>query len=287
MSKTKLILIGGAEDKTDRMEVLSRVAREASYENIVLIPSASQYPKEIESQYKEAFDKLGVKNFICLDIRYRDECDRDENFEIINKANLVFFSGGDQVKLVDTLKDTNLLNIIKNRYNNYEIIIAGTSAGAAAASKNMLYDGDYRGFIKGKVRNSLGFGFINNVIIDTHFLNRERIPRLMNVLSQGLETKAIGIDEDTAIVIDTKDNFEVIGSGMVTILNSDEVTYNDFHEIKENQTININNLKIGFLSRGSVFSLTRWCVIKPQNNVIKDSQTGIEDSLLITPGIYI
>ncbi len=286
MKNVKLILIGGAEDKTDKLEILSKVAEIANYRNIVLIPTASQYPNEVAKHYKDAFEKLNVENLTCLDIRYPDECDKKEYIQAINEANLVFFSGGDQVKLVDTLKDSILLKTIKNRYLQNHLIIVGTSAGASSASENMLFDGDYRGFIKGKVNHSKGFGFIKDIIIDTHFLNRERIPRLMQMLALGIENKAIGLDEDTAIIIDVHNNFEVIGNGMVTLLNAEEVTYNDFHEISENQIININNLKLGFLSRGAHFNLTTWSVIKPQHTVLY-SHSCVYDHQIITPGAYI
>jgi len=286
MENIKLILIGGAEDKTNKLEVLSKVAEAARFKNIVLIPTASNYPHEAELNYKDAFDKLHVENFKSLDIRYPDECDRAEYIEAVKQAHLIFFSGGDQVKLVDTLKGSILLETILSLYRSNKVVVAGTSAGAAAASENMLYNGDYHGFIKGEVKNSLGFGFVNDMVIDTHFLNRERIPRLLQMLALGVEKRAIGLDEDTAIFIDTNNNFEVVGSGMVTLLNSEEMTYNDFHEIKENQTYNINNVKIGFLSRGAKFNLVSWMVIKPQTAVINDNTHTYEHPFII-PGAYI
>ncbi|MGQ9848105.1 MAG: hypothetical protein ACUVQP_11495, partial [Bacteroidales bacterium] len=123
-------------------------------------------------------------------------------------------------------------------------------------------------------------------IIDTHFLNRERIPRLLQMLVMGVENKAIGIDEDTAIFIDSNDVFEVHGSGMVTLLNVEEMTYNDFHEINENQVFNVNNVKIGFLSRGARFNLKSWIVVKPQQNVI-NHYSSFYDHLLIFPSTYL
>ncbi len=280
MHRIKLILIGGAEDKTSKLEILSEVAKAANYKNIVLIPSASSYPHEVEQNYIDAFRKLNIENFVSLDIRYPDECDRRENFEAIEKANLLFFSGGDQVKLVDTIGPSNLFKFIKQRFSENSLIIAGTSAGAASASENMLFDGDYHGFIKGKVNFSKGFGFIEKVIIDTHFLNRERIPRLVQALAHGIEDKAIGIDEDTAIFIDTSDTFSVVGNGMVTLLNSDDVTYNDFFEIKNEEIYNINNIKIGFLSRGARFDLKTWSVISPQFSVIEPDKYIHDPSII-------
>jgi len=286
MENIKLILIGGAEDKTDKLEILSKVAQAAHNKNIVLIPTASNYPHEVELNYRDAFNKLHVENFKSLDIRYPDECDRPEYIEAIKQAHLVFFSGGDQVKLVETLKGSALLETITSLYHSNKIIVAGTSAGAAAASENMLYNGDYLGFIKGEVKHASGFGFVNDMIVDTHFLNRERIPRLLQMLALGVEKKAIGLDEDTAIFVDINQNFEVVGSGMVTLLNSEEMTYNDFHEIKENQTFNINNIKIGFLSKGAKFNLQSWMVIKPQTSVINDNAYTFEQRFVI-PDAYI
>ncbi len=286
MENVKLILIGGAEDKTDKLEILSKVAQHASFKNIVLIPTASAYPQEVERNYIEAFGKLNVQNFKSLDIRYPDECDKAEYIEAAQEANLIFFSGGDQVKLVNTLKDSNLFKLIKANFFLNKLKIAGTSAGAASASENMLFDGDYHGFLKGKVQHVKGFGFVDDMVIDTHFLNRERIPRLLQMLALGVEKRAIGLDEDTSIFIDSNYNFEVFGSGMVTLLNTEEMTYNDFYEISEEHAYNINNVKLGFLSRGAKFSLKNWTVIKPQNAVLSE-QEYIYDKNLISPGAYI
>ncbi len=280
----KLILIGGAEDKTGSLVVLSKVAQVANFKNIVLIPTASAYSGEVESNYAEAFRKLNVSDFKTLDIRYNDDCDRPEHIALIEKANLVFFGGGDQVKLVRTLEKSNLFSIIMQRYKEDSLIVAGTSAGAASASENMLYEGDYHGFLKGRVQHDKGFGFIKDVIIDTHFMHRERIPRLTQMMALGLESKAIGIDEDTAIFIDQQNEFEVVGSGMVTLLNAEEVTYNDYHEIKNNSIYNINNIKIGFLSHGAHFTIKNWSVIQPQQGVFNEDI--VFDPQLINPAVY-
>lgn len=286
MNNVKLILIGGAEDKTEKLEILSKVVAAAKYKNIVLIPTASSYPHEAEENYTKVFEKLNVKNFKTLDIRYPDECDKLEYLKIIEQAHLIFFSGGDQVKLVDTLKNSQLLKRIKELNIANKLIVAGTSAGAAAASENMLFNGDYYGFVKGKVEYTKGFGFIDDLVIDTHFLNRERIPRLLQILAMKIENKAIGLDEDTAIFIDQNNVFEVVGSGIVTLLNADEMTYNDFHEIQENQVYNVNNVKIGFLSRGARFNLKSWTVVQPQHAVLEDS-TAIYDNHLMYPNTYV
>ena len=257
-----LILIGGAEDKRDKKIVLRKVVETTKANNIIIIPSASFYPRDIALNYIDAFRDLGVKKVDYFDIRYQDEADNESFFKKIDEADLLYFSGGDQVKLVNTLDGTQLLERIKTRFFEGKLNIAGTSAGAAAASNPMTFDGDYNGFIKGSVHYSKGFGFLDDITVDTHFISRGRIARLTQFLLTGLSKKGIGLGEDTGIVISPDNTFEVIGTGMVTLINSEEITHSNFDAIEDGSFYAVNNLKIGFLTAGMKFSLNKWLVEK-------------------------
>lgn len=261
-SRSCLILIGGAEDKTGRKEILKKTMEISGAECVAVIPTASSYPEEVFRNYDYAFRDLGAKEVFHFDIRYKDQADNPGYFEKLSKCRLVFFSGGDQVKLVEELYGTCLMETIRDRFFKGSLCIAGTSAGAAAAGDPMIYDGDYRGFEKGSVHSGHGFGLLPGATVDTHFMNRERIPRLTQYLSAGHSTKGIGLDEDTAIIISPDMQCEVIGSGMVTLINNDRVTYSDFNNTEENQKFNTFNLRFGFLSAGALFDLKTWTVIK-------------------------
>lgn len=263
--KTKqglLILIGGAEDKKDDKIVLRKILEKTRAKNIIIIPTASYYTREVGNSYIDAFNSLGVENVETFDIRYEDEADREEYHEKLEKADLIYFGGGDQTKLVKTLINSKLFSRIKERFFEGTLHIAGTSAGAAAASDPTTYDGDYQGFNKGTVSFTKGFGFIDDVIIDTHFLARERIPRMVQFLISGEYTKGIGIDEDTAIIVYPDYRFEVVGSGMVTIINTDKITGSNYIQIKEKDIYSVNNIRIGFLAPGTTFSIKRWSILK-------------------------
>jgi len=257
-----LILIGGAEDKKDEKIVLRKVVEITQPKSIVVIPTASYYTREVGNSYLDIFHGLGVEDVEVFDIRYEDEADRDEFHEKLEKANLVYFGGGDQTKLVKTLINSRLFQKIKDRFFEGSLHIAGTSAGAAAASNPTTYDGDYQGFSKGTVSSTQGLGFIDDVIIDTHFLARERIPRLVQFLISGEFTKGIGIDEDTAIVVYPDYRFDVIGTGMVTIINTDKITGSNYQAINEKEIYSVNNIRIGFLAPGTTFSIKRWSILK-------------------------
>jgi cyanophycinase len=269
-----LILIGGAEDKTGNKEILKQTIEISEAKSVVVIPTASAYPRDVFSNYYHAFRELGVEVIECFDIRKPEEADLERHLEIIQKTDLVFFSGGDQVKLVETLKDSKLLSIIKERFFAGTLPIAGTSAGAAAASDVMLYDGDYKGFKKGAVSYTPGFGLLKNITVDTHFLHRERIPRLVEILSnpEVPNTKGIGLDENTAVVIGPNLRMWTIGSGTVTVINTEFVTFSDYEEIEKDSAFSINNLRIGFLSPGTMFSTKRWSVLKSEDSKKKYSE---------------
>lgn len=262
MKQGLLTLIGGAEDKRDEMVVLKKMLEKTQAQSIVIIPTASYYSREVHESYTDAFRRMGVDKVETLDIRYADEADRDEYQQKLGDADLVYFSGGDQTKLIRTLQNSVLLCRIKQGFLNEGLHVAGTSAGAAAAGNITIYDGDYQGFNKASVSASEGFGFIDDLIVDTHFLSRERIPRLLQFLISGEYTRGIGIDEDTAITIFPDQRFEVFGSGMVTIINTDKVTGSNYQQISEKEVYTVNNARLGFLAPGTIFSLKRWSILK-------------------------
>ena len=196
-TKGHLVLIGGNEDKVRNREILQRIVNINNVKNIAVIPTASRYyPRQLGDKYRSAFSKLGVKKIEILDIRSAKEADREENYEKIQASDCIFFTGGDQVRLVEILQNTKLLQVIKDEYQNGKTI-AGTSAGAAAASNPMIFDGDEMGFLKGSVNHGEGFGFIENFTVDTHFITRGRISRLTQFLLRGYSNFGIGFAEDT------------------------------------------------------------------------------------------
>lgn len=268
-TRSYLMLIGGAEDKTGDKIVLKKIIQTARAKNIVIIPSASNYPRDIEKNYYYSFKDLGVKNIHTFDIRHRDEAGRNEYFTKLAAANLVFFSGGDQVKLVNTFENTELLDEIKRRFYNGTLSVAGTSAGAAAVSDPMIFDGDNEGFVKGSVKYQKGFGFLENITIDTHFVTRGRILRLSQFLSSGLSYRGIGLGEDTAIIINPSLRFEVVGSGLVTVLTRDKTTFTNYQNISDYELLSTNNLRLGLLAPGTTFSIKRWSVLRPKTEIDK------------------
>ena len=270
MKRGYLFLIGGAEDRKKDKHVLKHLVEQIRPVNILIIPTASAYPLDVYRSYSDAFRDLGVDKVDYLDIRYRDEADREDSLETVDQTDLIFFGGGDQVKLVDVLRDTQIFNRICARFEAGDLHIAGTSAGAAAAGNPILYNGDRRGYKKGSIKFSEGFGLIDGVAIDTHFSARRRFGRLCQLLISGHCRKGIGLDEDTGIMIGPNLHFKVIGSGMVTIANSVHATGSNYHAVAKGDMLRFNNMHVGCLPAGTLFSLKKWAILnrarRPRSN---------------------
>jgi len=259
--KGYLFLVGGAEDRKGDKRTLNYIVERTNSATIAIIPTASAYPQEVDRCYTNTFFDLGVSVVHCLDIRHQGEADRPEHLDAVEAADLIYFGGGDQAKLVNTLKPTQLYQRIKSRFETGGLHIAGTSAGASAIGDPIFYNGDRRGLVKGSIKISQGFGLIDGVAIDTHFSNRKRLKRLCQFLISGKCHKGIGLDEDTGIMVYPNLHFKVIGTGMVTVVNSANVSGSNYKEVKPGDNLRFNDMRIGFLPPGAIFSLSKWTIL--------------------------
>ncbi len=255
-----LVLIGGAEERTGKMPVLRRVVEINRARTVVVIPTASSYPGDLGDDYYYAFRDAGAKDVYVFDIRSASEAGKKEYLDRITRADVIFFTGGDQVKLVEVIKHTRLFTKIKKQWMA-GATIAGTSAGAAAASNPLIYDGDDAGFTKNVTKDAEGFGFVKNITIDTHFTERNRIYRLSQFLLSGKSHRGIGIGENTAVIIAPDHTMEVIGSGMVTVINTKRTTFSNFESVNRYESLTANGINIGFLHSGALFNLQYWKVL--------------------------
>lgn len=267
--KGKLIAIGGAEDKGTDLEkgeihrnnlnffelgILRRVVEEAGGPNarIEVITTASMIPYEVGENYLNAFGKIGCTNIGLLHIRTRQDAMKDEYVERIRHCDAVMFSGGNQLRLSATDGGTEFLSILKKRYLEENFVIAGTSAGAMAMSNTMIYEGNAtRAHLKGEVKITTGLGFINTVIIDSHFEKRGRFTRLAQAVAANPGCIGIGLGEDTGMLITEGNKMEAIGSGLVIIIDGHDMLHSNIADIPDGNPISLENLKVHFCEKGN------------------------------------
>ena len=252
---TILIIIGGNVDKHYDKKILRRCLTIRPINRASIIPTASSIPSELADRYRNIFSDLEVKEISVIDIRRREEAEKKENFETINQTDLLFFTGGDQVQLFDVLGNTKLFELIMKRWK-MGMIIAGTSAGAAAMSDPMIFDGDDKAYRKGTIHFQQGFGFTPGITFDTHFDVRERLPRLCQFLSSGMTNFGIGLSEDTGIVLINNDRFEVIGNSVVYTFRRLLETSSNMQMIAEGENWSCHNIAMSILREGDKYQIS-------------------------------
>jgi len=252
-----LIIIGGKEDRSADKIILGEVAKRVGSGKLVVSTVAMPNgPDGLFEEYEKAFRALGVKHIFNLEIKDREEAKRDSKVRILDDAEAVFFTGGDQVKITSQIGDTPVFNRVHEIYEKGGLI-AGTSAGAAVMSETMMVEGgeEESHVIGGAMRMAPGLGLMGGVIIDQHFTERGRLGRLMGAVAQNPKNLGIGIDEQTAIVVERGNSFYVLGSGAVYVLDGVNVSYSNIAQEAWKKTMSIYDVAIHVLSQGDRFDL--------------------------------
>lgn len=253
--KGKLIIIGGHEDKKDELQILKEVVKAANGGKLVIVTAATQEPEAIAQDYTKVFKKLGVKNIGVLDIRVREDAHKQDHLDILTNAKVVFFTGGDQLRITSQIGDSPVYQCMQELYQN-GTIIAGTSAGAAAMPATMLVSGagDESSRISA-LGMAPGLGLLSQVVIDSHFAERGRIGRLLGAVAQNPKNLGVGIDEDTAIVVEQEKKLRVIGSGAVYIVDGSTISYSSLSEEQPEGVLSIYDVRLHVLGDGDHFDL--------------------------------
>lgn len=251
-----LLVIGGAEDKYNERRILKKFLSLAGNEKaeILIVPVASDFPEFAADVYVQAFRNLGVANPRVLRATSRQDVFQADADELLNGITGVFITGGDQMRLVSILGGTQFSQKLRRMVAETDIVVAGTSAGAAGMSTSMIVRGESTPHPhKNSVRLSPGLGFLKNIIIDQHFTERGRISRLITAVSYNPYNLGIGIDENTAIILDNEGILEVFGQGAVTIVDGSQITYNEIAEVDDFESFSVCGVQLHILGDGLIY----------------------------------
>lgn len=246
-----LIAIGGAEDKVGDRAVLSEVVARAGGKDaiIAVFPTASSIPKELASMYEQIFASMGAVVRVVW-IMSRADGEDAENLKKIEGVTAIFFTGGAQGRIVTLLGGTPLAQAIRRAYRG-GAMVAGTSAGASVVCDHMIVQGK-KGYAPKRTSVTLapGLGLTKRLVIDQHFAQRHRIGRLFAAVAHNPFLLGVGIDEDTAIVINAENRMEVIGRGTVTVIDGAKLHHTDIHETHDAEPAALLGLQVHVLTGG-------------------------------------
>lgn len=266
-----LIAIGGNEDKANNLLVLKRVVDEVSKKefNVAIITTASEEPAKRAKEYSTVFTELGAARVEVLNIKKRTHANDEKIVEIIQNTDLIFIGGGDQLRLTTIIGGSKVLAAIQKRLEE-GALVAGTSAGAAVFSDTMIYEGkSEEGLVKGRVLTTSGFGFVENIVFDTHFMTRGRIGRLVQIVTTNPTCIGVGIGENSGVLLKGDGIIKVIGTGQVVIVDGSEIGHSNIMMIEPGLPIAVENIRIHSLVHGYGYNFKKRRFIKPIIKVIK------------------
>jgi cyanophycinase len=254
----RMLVIGGAEDPDEeRMEILPHLVEMAGKgrARVVVCSAPSAEPEKKVEVYGRLFRKMGVKEVVGAPISTREEAHARELVEAVERASAVFVTGGDQLRLTALIAGTPFGERIRERLDGDGLVVAGTSAGAAAMSSVMIIGGPDDATVRRvEVDLAPGLGFWRDVTVDTHFNQRGRVHRLLTIFASNPQVLGIGIDENTALELVPGRSFSVLGEGAVMVFDG-RVSHTNAPDVAESETLALTDAKIHVLPRGYGFNL--------------------------------
>jgi cyanophycinase len=250
-----LILIGGHEDKEGDKIILRAVAKEAGRGKLVVATVATETPKDLFNEYNDVFRSIGVRHVHHLSFETREEAMRDSTLRVLDDAKVVFFTGGDQLKITSQMGDTPIYSRVKEIFQAGGTL-AGTSAGASVMTETMVVSGtsDDTNKIGDLIKLAPGFGFVGGVVVDQHFAQRGRVARLLGVVAQNPRILGIGIDENAAVRI-RRGSFQCIGDNAVYVLDASKMQFTNVAEGDPDESLCVYGVRIHVMNQSDKFNL--------------------------------
>jgi cyanophycinase len=257
--KGRLVIVGGGERTSEIMDRFIELAGGRENGRFVVFPMASETPDTAGMRLTAEFKSRGAKNVAWL-LFTKEQASAPGFADTLNGATGIWFGGGDQVRHTAAILGTPVHAKLKELYRQ-GTVMGGTSAGAAIMSRIMitgdeLINKDTRNafvsIMKGNIQTVEGVGFLDNAIIDQHFVKRKRLNRLISVVLEHPTVPGIGIDEATAIIVNPDGTCDVLGEGTVVVFDARRAT--GIHADKAGN-LAARNISLSIYSAGEKFIL--------------------------------
>lgn len=261
LNRGRFYLIGGGPAaRTPGEDLMPRFINEAggSQAKLTIITAGTEDPEEVNACYWNIFKGFGISNLFSPKIMNREEADASWVAEGIAGSNAVFIAGGSQAKLAERLGGTAAETAIIEVWKRGGIL-SGTSAGASVFAELMILDGgaSNRHLRKDMIDVGRGFDIISKTAIDTHCSSRGRIPRMLSLLISHPALQVIGIDEDTALFIDSNGTAEVVGYNAVYVLDSNGSRHAHFDRFVSADHLCASAVTLHCLMKGDRYDLSK------------------------------
>jgi cyanophycinase len=250
-----LVLNGGGAKPADVMEKFVELAG-GPEALIVVFPTASA-EEDTGEYYQDLFSEYGCKNVAVAEVRSAVDAASEDIAELVLRANGIFFAGGDQRRITQALLGTPVGEAVTQAFAR-GAVVGGTSAGTACQSRLMITgDGDFNVITADNVELWQGLGLFQGVIVDQHFVARQRYNRLISVVLEHPDLLGVGVDEETAVWVRPDGTFKVLGNGWVVVFDASSSTISRGHRGPDQVSLGVHDMATFVLQPGEVFDLTK------------------------------
>lgn len=241
LAQERLIMIGGGKRTPDVMAKFIELSGKENGKILVITWASGEQEASFNAFNKDVVAQSGIKVEQAAVSPLTPET-KALFLKQLQSATGVFFTGGDQTRIMAVLQDQELFDALHAKYKA-QVVFAGTSAGTAIMSEKMITgEGDFKVIDGSKVEIKKGLGLLNSIIVDQHFIKRQRQNRLIGLIFQNPTLLGVGIDENTALYVEGNRVAEVLGESEVMI----------FEALK-----NPKEMKFVMLAKGEKFDLTK------------------------------
>ncbi len=254
------VAIGGGTEKPEITQAVIDLAG-GKDRRVIVFPTASGDPLQAGLAYKHYFGQLGASLVESLTLPDRQTANDLAPVKDIARGDLLYFTGGDQNRLVNVLSNTAVHGSLQTAWQR-RAVIAGTSAGAMVWGPEFIANGTSLGALKygfSRDPNGIpglelrpGLNLWERLVVDTHFTEQQRLGRLLLATAAIPGSTGMGIDEGTAAKV-TSEAVQVLGSGAATMIETDLVTANNAQQSGPSQPFAIGRAKLHRVVAGDTY----------------------------------
>ena len=263
----RLFLIGGAETREPDGEILAAFVKEAGdgKSRILLCGAPLDDPGQTLRKYSKTFESLGA-TVVATPFADRFAGEDQDLIDELDQCTAFFMTGGDQLQAASRIAGTTFGEVLGEQLRGGKFLLGGTSAGAAAVGSVMTIGGPAEGSVRrADVSLAPGLGYWPNVLVDTHFNERGRIHRLMVVFAQNPAVLGVGLDENTAVIVDLGHRLHVLGTGALVVFDG-RISHSNASEVAADDIVAVTDATVHVLAPGYGFDLTSLRPILPGSN---------------------
>lgn len=253
---TIVLLGGGSDDPT--LALLAGLLPDRGAPIEILTAATAHQPEATHAAYARVLARLGCPQVGHLHIAENHPADAPATLARLRAAALVFLTGGDQERLTECLLGTQFLEVLRQRCQHEAgFILAGTSAGASALGRQMLVAGrGWRSLLGGGIEVIPGLGVLPQLLIDQHFIERARYPRLLHAMLAHPQLLGLGLSEETGLLLRPGQPAEVFGTEVVVVVDARHLTATNYAALPKGRPVSARGLTVDLLVAGDTIALS-------------------------------